>query len=76
MNWKPRRPMPIRISKAAFARLQQARADTRIARADLFPQLNGQASALRARTSPNCAALPAGLPDHRHGLRCGGRCLL
>lgn len=39
--------------KAAFARLEQARADTRVARADLFPMVTGQASAQRARISPN-----------------------
>src|SRR6202020_1066060 len=38
--------------KAAFARLQQARADTRIARADLFPSISAMASATRARVSP------------------------
>ena len=37
--------------KAAFARLQEARAATRIARADLFPTLSLGASAARARTS-------------------------
>jgi NodT family efflux transporter outer membrane factor (OMF) lipoprotein len=39
--------------KAAFARLQQARADTRIARADLFPSITANGSAMRGRTSPN-----------------------
>jgi NodT family efflux transporter outer membrane factor (OMF) lipoprotein len=39
--------------KAAFARLQQARAATRIARADLFPTLNVGSSATRSRTSVN-----------------------
>jgi NodT family efflux transporter outer membrane factor (OMF) lipoprotein len=39
--------------KAAFARLQQARAATRIARADLFPTLSAASSATRARTSTN-----------------------
>jgi outer membrane protein, multidrug efflux system len=39
--------------KAAFARLQQARAATRIARADLFPSLSVGSSATRARTSVN-----------------------
>jgi outer membrane protein, multidrug efflux system len=48
--------------KAALARLQQARADTRIARADLFPQLNGQASVTRARTSPNSPRFIPGFP--------------
>ena len=37
--------------KAAFARLQEARAATRIARAGLFPTLSLGASAARARTS-------------------------
>src|SRR5580692_977661 len=37
--------------KAAFARLQQARAATRIARADLFPTLTAGSSATRSRTS-------------------------
>src|SRR5882724_7279670 len=39
--------------KAAFARLQQARAATRIARADLFPTLTAGASATRSKTSVN-----------------------
>ncbi len=39
--------------KAAFARLQQARAATRIARADLFPTLTVGSSAARSRTSVN-----------------------
>src|SRR3981189_1655537 len=39
--------------RAAFARLQQARAATRIARADLFPTLSAGASATRSRTSVN-----------------------
>jgi len=39
--------------KAAFARLQQARAATRIARADLFPTLTAGSSATRARASVN-----------------------
>src|SRR5712675_13161 len=39
--------------KAAFARLQQARAATRIARADLFPDLSAASSATRSRTSTN-----------------------
>lgn len=48
--------------KAAFARLQQARADTRVARADLFPQFTGQASVERARTSPNSPRFLPGYP--------------
>src|SRR5579863_6640548 len=39
--------------KAAFARLQQARAATRIARADLFPTLTAGSSATRTRASVN-----------------------
>lgn len=48
--------------KAAFARLQQARADTRIARADLLPSLNAKATATRARVSPNSPQYLAGAP--------------
>jgi NodT family efflux transporter outer membrane factor (OMF) lipoprotein len=47
---------------AAFARLQQARADTRIARSDLFPHLTGNASAMRARQSPNAPTYIVGKP--------------
>ena len=46
--------------KAAFARLQQARAATRIARADLFPTLTAGSSATRARSSVNSPAFPKG----------------
>jgi NodT family efflux transporter outer membrane factor (OMF) lipoprotein len=46
--------------KAAFARLQQARAATRIARADLFPTLTAGASATRSRTSVNSPRFPPG----------------
>jgi NodT family efflux transporter outer membrane factor (OMF) lipoprotein len=46
--------------KAAFARLQQARAATRIARAGLFPTLTAGASATRARTSVNSPRFPPG----------------
>ncbi len=48
--------------KAAFARLQEARAETRIARADLFPQITIDPSATRARTSPNSPRFLAGAP--------------
>jgi NodT family efflux transporter outer membrane factor (OMF) lipoprotein len=48
--------------KAAFARLQQARADTRIARADLFPTVTASASAERARVSPNSPSYLPGKP--------------
>lgn len=46
--------------QAAFARLQQARATTRIARADLFPTLSVGSSANRSRTSINSPRFPAG----------------
>ena len=48
--------------KAAFARLQQARADTRIARADLFPSIDAKAYAERARVSPNSPQFIQGKP--------------
>jgi NodT family efflux transporter outer membrane factor (OMF) lipoprotein len=47
---------------AALARLQQARADTRIARSDLFPHLTASGSATRARQSPNAPRYIAGEP--------------
>jgi NodT family efflux transporter outer membrane factor (OMF) lipoprotein len=46
--------------QAAFARLQQARAATRIARADLFPTLTARAAATRSRTSVNSPQFPPG----------------
>jgi NodT family efflux transporter outer membrane factor (OMF) lipoprotein len=45
--------------KAAFARLQQARATTRIARADLFPDATVASNASRSRTSVNSPRFPA-----------------
>jgi outer membrane protein, multidrug efflux system len=48
--------------KAAFARLQQARADTKIARADLFPSVSAKASATRGRVSPNSPTYIVGAP--------------
>jgi NodT family efflux transporter outer membrane factor (OMF) lipoprotein len=48
--------------KAAFARLEQARADTRIARADLFPTLTSSATATRGRVSPNSPTYVEGSP--------------
>jgi NodT family efflux transporter outer membrane factor (OMF) lipoprotein len=48
--------------KAAFARLQQARAATRIARSSLFPTLSAGASATRSRTSVNAPDFPRGAP--------------
>jgi NodT family efflux transporter outer membrane factor (OMF) lipoprotein len=47
--------------QAALARLQEARAATRVARADLFPTLDVGSSATRQRVSPNS---PAYLPGH------------
>jgi NodT family efflux transporter outer membrane factor (OMF) lipoprotein len=47
--------------QAAFSRLQEARAATRVARADLFPTLDVGSSAIRQRVSPNS---PAYLPGH------------
>jgi NodT family efflux transporter outer membrane factor (OMF) lipoprotein len=48
--------------KAAFSRLQQARADTKIARADFFPSVSATASAARARVSPNSPTYIEGKP--------------
>jgi len=44
--------------KAAFARLQQARAQTRIQRANLFPTLSVASSAKRVRVAPNSFLFP------------------
>jgi outer membrane protein, multidrug efflux system len=46
--------------KAAYARLRQARAQTRISRADLFPAITAAATAERSRTSPNSPRFPPG----------------
>ncbi len=46
--------------KAAYARLVQARAATRIARADLFPTLTARSSATRSRSSVNSPTFPRG----------------
>jgi outer membrane protein TolC len=48
--------------QGAFARLQEARADTRIARADLFPTAAVKGTATRARASPNSPTYIAGSP--------------
>src|SRR5262249_56287262 len=48
--------------RAALARLQQARAQTRIARADWFPTLTAQATATRAHTSLNSPTYVSGRP--------------
>jgi NodT family efflux transporter outer membrane factor (OMF) lipoprotein len=47
--------------KAAFARLEQARAQYRIARADLFPSITGDPYATRERVSSNA---PRSLPGY------------
>jgi NodT family efflux transporter outer membrane factor (OMF) lipoprotein len=58
--------------KAALARLQQARAQTRIARAGLFPSLGADASAERQRVSVNSPSYIQGKPsigdDYQVGL--------
>jgi outer membrane protein, multidrug efflux system len=48
--------------KAALARLDQAHAQTRIARAAFFPALTAQAAATRARTSVYSASYTPGAP--------------
>jgi NodT family efflux transporter outer membrane factor (OMF) lipoprotein len=48
--------------KAAYARLREARDDTRVARADYWPSIIGSASATRARASPNAPRFLAGSP--------------
>lgn len=48
--------------KAALARLQQARADTRVARADLYPTLSIAPAVTRSRTSINAPRYPSGAP--------------
>ena len=48
--------------RAALARLQQARAQTRAARADWFPTLTAQGSATRAHTSLNAPTYVPGKP--------------
>ena len=48
--------------KAAFARLEQARAQYRIARADIFPTITANPSAERERFSPHSPRFVAGFP--------------
>ncbi len=48
--------------QAALARLLEARADTRIARADLFPSIDAKGSATRGRFSPDAPRFVAGSP--------------
>jgi NodT family efflux transporter outer membrane factor (OMF) lipoprotein len=49
--------------KAALARLDQARALTRVARSAYFPTATAGASATRTRTSPNSPRFAPGRPD-------------
>ena len=53
--------------QAAFARLQQARAETRIQRAGLFPSLNLDSAATRNRASPNSPSFPKGIVNPTYG---------
>lgn len=46
--------------RAAFARLEEARAQTRIARSSYFPTLSANASATRQRASVNAPGFPPG----------------
>jgi NodT family efflux transporter outer membrane factor (OMF) lipoprotein len=48
--------------KAAYARLRQARDDTRVARADYWPTLTGLATGTRSRISPNSPQYTPGFP--------------
>jgi hypothetical protein len=51
--WRNLRPPKIRTWPAAAARLEQARAQLGIARADFYPQLSAGAQMTRQRTSAN-----------------------
>jgi outer membrane protein, multidrug efflux system len=53
--------------KAAIARLAQARAETRIHRASLFPTLNIGSDATRNRASVNSPTFPRGLTNPTYG---------
>ena len=53
--------------KAAVARLAQARAETRIQRASLFPALNLGSNATRNRASVNSPTFPRGLTNPTYG---------
>jgi NodT family efflux transporter outer membrane factor (OMF) lipoprotein len=53
--------------KAAVARLAQARAETRIQRASLFPTLNIGSNATRNRASVNAPTFPKGLTNPTYG---------
>ncbi len=55
--------VPANLSlKAAFARLEQARAQYRIARADLFPTVTANSYATREKFSPNAPREVRGVP--------------
>jgi NodT family efflux transporter outer membrane factor (OMF) lipoprotein len=53
--------------QAAVARLAQARAETRIQRASLFPTLNIGSNATRNRASPNSPSFPKGVANPTYG---------
>ncbi len=55
MGSRIRSRAPTRDLKAAFARLQQARAQVRVARADFFPTVTGNLSATREQNSSTVA---------------------
>ena len=58
--------------KAAFARLEQAKAQTRIARAALFPSLDANAGATRERVSYNSPSFTPGKPATGNLFSVGG----
>jgi outer membrane protein, multidrug efflux system len=58
--------------KAAFARLEQAKAQTRIERAALFPSLDANASATRERVSYNSPSFTPGKPATGNLFSVGG----
>ena len=57
--------------KAAFARLEQARAQYRIARADLFPTLTADPYAMRDKYSPNAPKEIPGYPTMQNDFLLG-----
>jgi NodT family efflux transporter outer membrane factor (OMF) lipoprotein len=57
--------------KAAFARLEQARAQYRIARADLFPTVTADPYATRERFSPNAPREVPGFPTEMNDFLLG-----
>lgn len=58
--------------KAAFAQLEQARAQTRIARSSLFPSLDADAGATRERVSYNSPSFTPGKPATGNLFTVGG----